>query len=205
VFRTSTYLSFCFLYGILCINTLKKGYSRIPTKISSRIFGNPFIDFGNPKMVFEGKKRFLSIPKNPLRVSDSNKLGNRKRFSRLGNASKGFLSFGNFSLFPSLLLFETLRGFPKRSETFFHPRKPFLDFRNRQMGFRMFGNLFWPVFENTFFLECSQKQTNYFFSYDPRFSRGRNIFPKNHKNRVFMQIHYLRKETPVFAETFNTY
>ncbi len=64
----------------------KKRYSGIPAKISSRTFGNPFVDFGNPKMVFEGKKRVSETLGNPLRVSDSNKLGNRKRFSRLGNA-----------------------------------------------------------------------------------------------------------------------
>ncbi len=116
---------------------LKKRYSRIPAKISSRTFGNP-------KMVFEGKKKVSEHSGNPLRVSDSNKLRNRKEFSRLGNAWKGFFSFGNSSRFPSLLLSETLRGFPECSETFFCPRKPFL-------GFRMFGNLFWPVFENTLF------------------------------------------------------
>jgi hypothetical protein len=58
----------------------------MPAKISSRTFGNPFVDFGNPKMVFEGKKKVSERFGNPLRVSDSNKLGNRKRFSRLGNA-----------------------------------------------------------------------------------------------------------------------
>jgi hypothetical protein len=56
----------------------KKRYSRIPAKISSRTFGNP-------KMVFGGKKKVSEMFGNPLRVSDSNKLGNRKKFSRLGN------------------------------------------------------------------------------------------------------------------------
>jgi hypothetical protein len=53
----------------------KKWYSLIPAKISSRTFGNPFVDFGNPKMVFEGKKVSERFG-NPLRVSNSNKLGN---------------------------------------------------------------------------------------------------------------------------------
>jgi hypothetical protein len=113
----------------------RKRYSRIPARISFRTFENP-------KMVFEGEEKVSEHSGNPLRVSDINKLG---------NAWKGFLSFGNFSRFPSLILHETLRGFPKRSEAFFYPRKPILGFRNRQMSFRMFGNLFWPVFENTCF------------------------------------------------------
>jgi hypothetical protein len=42
--------------------TLKKNRcSRIPAKISSRTFGNSFVDFGNPKLVFEGKKRLPSV------------------------------------------------------------------------------------------------------------------------------------------------
>ncbi len=38
------------------------------------------------KKVSEGKKKVSERFGNPLRVSDSNTLANRKRFSRLGNA-----------------------------------------------------------------------------------------------------------------------
>ncbi len=82
-------------------------------------FGNPFVDFENPKMVFEGKKKVSERFGNPLRVSDSNKLGNREKFPKLRKPFQAFPSLENLFRFPSLLLSETLRGFPGCSETFF--------------------------------------------------------------------------------------
>jgi hypothetical protein len=70
-------------------------------------------------MVFEGKKKVSERAGNPLRVSDSNKLGNREKFPKLKNLFQAFPSLENLFRFPSLLLSETLREFPARSETFF--------------------------------------------------------------------------------------
>jgi hypothetical protein len=72
---------------------------------------------------------------NPLGVSDSNKLGNREKFSKLKKPFQAFPSLENFFRFPSLLLSETPRGFPKCSETFFLPSKTIFGFPKSTNGF----------------------------------------------------------------------
>ncbi len=125
---------------------------------SFRTCRNPYIDFGNLKMVFECKKKVSELSGNSLRVSDRNKFGNRIRFLRFGNASKRFTHLRELFSVSEFFLSETLRGFPKCSETFFYPWKLFLGIRNRQMDLQMFGKFFGRHTRIPFFLECCRYQ-----------------------------------------------
>jgi hypothetical protein len=118
----------------------KKGYSRIPAKISFRTFGNP-------KMVFEGKKRFPSIPESLWEFQIVTNSETEKSFRSWKNLFKRFRVSRTLFGFGVCYYLKLSEGFRNARKPFFCPRKPFL-------GFRTFGNLFWPVFENTFFLDC---------------------------------------------------
>jgi hypothetical protein len=44
-----------------------------------------------------------------------------------------------------------------------------------------------------------------FPSRDNKLARNIHISQRDHGIGVFLKVYYLRKETPVFSETFNTY
>jgi hypothetical protein len=105
-------------------------------------------------MVFEGKKKVSERFGNPLRVSDSNKLGNREKFPKLRKPFQAFPSLENLFRFPSLLLSETLRGFPSVSETLFLPSKTIFGFPKSTNGFpNVREPILAGILEYLFFLE----------------------------------------------------
>jgi hypothetical protein len=126
----------------------KKRYSRISAKISSRTFENPFIDFGNPKMVFEGKKRFPSIPETLL------------EFQIVTNSETEKSSRDSETLEKIFSVSETFLGFRvccylKLSEGFRNVWKPFFTLENHFWVSDCSGTYFGRYLRIPCFLEFS--------------------------------------------------
>jgi hypothetical protein len=103
-------------------------------------------------MVFEGKKRFPRISETLWEFQIVTNSETEKSFRNWKSLFKHFRVSRIFFSFRICYYLKLSEGFRNARKPFFYPRKPFL-------GFRMFGNLFWSVFENTFFLECTKNKT----------------------------------------------
>ncbi len=77
----------------------------------------------------------------------SNKLGNREKFPKLRKPFQAFTSLENLFRFPSLLLSETLRGFPNVRELILAGIREYLFFRVYQQQIHIVMNHY-KIFNN---------------------------------------------------------